>query len=234
MPFKMLLALCDTDTDANGTMSHQHQWHHEMPMEMAMVPHNQKSHVAPYVNCLDVMECSGIWQCWWHHVMLISVPMTWPEKPCCTSFQSSWLNKCNGATRNAIIITGFSCVAMAALDQKSCCISFQSLDIRNALMMPSASCDTDSSTSGITWLSCTSFQLSWPKEWHDVIFNIIGTMWCQHCCQWYDMNKESWFTSLWVLWAKTVMVPWQQHWHLSDMSRHCLDMSRYKKTCLVM
>ena len=34
MPFMMLLAWCDTDTDPIGIMWHQHQWNHMMPMSV--------------------------------------------------------------------------------------------------------------------------------------------------------------------------------------------------------
>ena len=43
LQFIMLLASCDTDTDPNGIMWHQHQWFHMVPMPLAVVSHSQKA-----------------------------------------------------------------------------------------------------------------------------------------------------------------------------------------------
>ena len=83
--------------------------------------------------------------------------------------------------------------------KKSYCSSFQSFDIRSVmvpLMMSSALCDSGTSASGITWPSCTSFQLFWPKEWNNIIFSAISTMYCQHWCQW-NHTEKSCCTSFW-------------------------------------
>ena len=110
------------------------------------------------------------------------------------------------------------------------------------LMMPPASCDTDTSANSIKGPSCTSLQLSLPKEWYDVIFNAIGTVWCQHWCCWHDMNKESCFASFWSLWPNkctgainnSIGIPKDMSRH-KDSSSHFVDTSRHfldVQTCL--
>ena len=54
MPFMMLLASCNTDTDPSGIMWHQHQWYHLMPMLVAVMSHGEKSHVTSNFDCLDL------------------------------------------------------------------------------------------------------------------------------------------------------------------------------------
>ena len=41
----MLYKLCDTD---------RCQWHYVMPMAMAIVSHDQKSHIAAHFDCFDI------------------------------------------------------------------------------------------------------------------------------------------------------------------------------------
>ena len=53
MPFLMLLASCDSDSDLNGIMQHQQWWHHMMQMPVAIVSHDQKSHVTSNFNSFD-------------------------------------------------------------------------------------------------------------------------------------------------------------------------------------
>ena len=45
MPFMILLASGDPYTDPNGIICHQHQWHHMMPMRVAIMSQGPKSHV---------------------------------------------------------------------------------------------------------------------------------------------------------------------------------------------
>ena len=43
MPFIMLLASSNTDTDPNGIMWHQHQLHHMMAVPVAIMSHDHKA-----------------------------------------------------------------------------------------------------------------------------------------------------------------------------------------------
>ena len=103
------------------------QWHHVMPM--AAVSHDQKSHVAPHFDYLDARNIVVLL------TMLMALydasisgnGMTWPEKSCCSSFQSSWPNKCKVAIDTDISI--YCCLCQCQwqhMTKKSCCSSFQS------------------------------------------------------------------------------------------------------------
>ena len=93
--------------DAVSIMWYWHwcQWYHEMSMSMAVVSPDQTSHVVPHFDYLDVRNA----------VVPLTVPVascdaisangiTWPERSYCSSFQSFWPNKCNGAIDNAMSI----------------------------------------------------------------------------------------------------------------------------------
>ena len=57
--------------------------------------------------------------------------------------------------------------------------------------MPSASCNADTGTNGITWprkSSYASFQLSWPKKCNSAIDDAVGIMWCWS--QWCHKTKR--------------------------------------------
>ena len=51
MPYMILLASFDTDTDSSGIMGHQYHWIHMMPV--VVVLYDQKSHVTSNFNCID-------------------------------------------------------------------------------------------------------------------------------------------------------------------------------------
>ena len=122
--------------DAVSIILHWHQLHHVTTPPMAACDANgngnyvtwPKGHAAPHFDCLDV----------WNVVVPLTMLMAscdaisansiaWPEKSCCTSFQSSWPKKCNGAIDNSINIT--CCLHQCQwqhMTKKSCYTSFQS------------------------------------------------------------------------------------------------------------
>ena len=86
--------------------------------------------------------------------------------------------------------------------------NFDHLDPQNALMplmMLLTSYNVDGSTNGViqqrSWC-CTSFQLSWHKEWSCVIDNTFGIMWHKDQYQWYQWLKKWCCTSFQWAWPK--------------------------------
>ena len=198
-------------------MWHWHwcQQHHVTPTSVALhdasgngnYVTDPKSHVALNFDCLDIRNIVvPLTKLMASYDAISANGMTWPENSCDTSCQSSLHNQCNGIINNAISITCCLCHCQwqwQFTTKRSCYTSFQSFWHKNGmlpLMKPSASCDTDTTANGITWPRCTSFQLFWGEEHSYVIFNAIGTMWCQFWHQWHHMYKESCFTSSWSVW----------------------------------
>ena len=71
---------------------------------------------------------------------------------------------------------------------------FGCLDLRNVmapLAMPSAPHDAYANANGITWpkISCSSFQLCWPKNCLGDIADAITIIWHWHQCNWYHTTK---------------------------------------------
>ena len=77
IPFMMLLVSCDTDNEPSGIMWQQHQWHHMMPIPVAIVSWDQKK-VISNVDCLDLsnsdIENPG------HHVMPTPLLRAWHDQ----------------------------------------------------------------------------------------------------------------------------------------------------------
>ena len=108
--------------------------------------------------------------------------------------------------------------------KKSCCISFQLSDSRNAmvsLMKMLASCYVNVKTNGVTCpqkLCWTSFQLSWSKECNDAIDNTVGIVWHQHWWQWCQWPKMSCCTSFDCHWSEVICTSfwlsliWRMQW----------------------
>ena len=177
MPFLMLLASHDTNSTPIGIIWHLHQWYNMIPMPVAIVSHNQKSHIKSNFDCLYLRSVMVKLR------MLMSLcdantsanGMTWQENPCCTSFQSSWHNKCMGAVDNATTIMCCLCQCQWQHMAKShVAPHFNHFDIRIGmvpLMMPSASYNTDTNANRP---HDTTFQLSWPEEWNYMLFNVIS------------------------------------------------------------
>ena len=99
-------------------------------------------------------------------VLTTVVSMAWHDQKSDVElpFQSSWSKKCKGAIDDAISITCCLCHFHWEHMTKNILqhYYFNHFDIRNAavpLMMPLAWMDTDTTANGITWPSCTSFQL---------------------------------------------------------------------------
>ena len=115
------------------------------------------------------------WQCCLHHLMLTPVPLvscdadtgtndiTWP-KGNVVPHQLSWPRECNGAIYYTVAITWQWChcchmmltlAPMVSHDEKDQISSHSNCpDIRNTmvpLMILSASCDANFTTSGVTW-----------------------------------------------------------------------------------
>ena len=73
-------------------------------MPVAMVSHDQKSHVTPHFDHPYPRN----------EMVLFTMPsvscdagandVTWPKKSCCTSFWSSWPRKCNNGMNNTVYI----------------------------------------------------------------------------------------------------------------------------------
>ena len=150
------------------------------------VSHDQKGHVAPHFNCLDlrnsvvslimlmvlhdqkvmlhlilIIFSYGMQWCYWrccqHHMMLIPVPVAWH-------------------------------------DQKShIAPHFCHLGVRKT-MIPLASSEPNSGTNGITWPRksfCTSLSLLGHKECNDAIDNAISFIWCWCWYLWCHMTEKS-------------------------------------------
>ena len=183
---------------------------------MTLVSHDPKIHVAPYFKPLYIRKA----------IMVLMTPLashdtstgtssiTWPKRSCCTSFLSSWPEKCNGAIDNALSIT---CWCQCHLQLMMTLVShdpkihvapyFKPLYIRKAIMVlmtPLASHDTSTGTSSITWPKrscCTSFLSSWPEKCNGAVDNALSITcwWCQ--CQWNHMTKQVCCTSLQLSWS---------------------------------
>ena len=111
-------------------------WQYMMLTPTPMAPHDQKNHVAPNFNSFGLRNAMvpltvpsvshdtntstmwhWHWQQWCHMI----------KKLCCTSFWLSWLNKCSGATDNAISIRWCWCWCQwHYMIKKVCCTSFES------------------------------------------------------------------------------------------------------------
>ena len=94
------MALCDTNI--SGMIGCQWQW---------QLCNMTKKVLLLLISCLDVRSVvlpltMLIASC---DANISANGMTWPEKSCCTSLQSSWPNKCNGAIDNAINTTCCLC-----------------------------------------------------------------------------------------------------------------------------
>ena len=89
----------------------QHSQWHLMPMLTPMASHDQKDHVAPCFSHLDLKSgkvplTELFASC---HTDTGTSGIAWPEQSCCTLFQSSWFNNCNGAIDKAVSITWCLC-----------------------------------------------------------------------------------------------------------------------------
>ena len=124
-------------------------WYHVLLMPMEL--HDQKSHIVPHFNHLDVRDA----------MMPLMVPsgspdanasangITWPKRSCCTSFHHLDLGN--------VIVPEASCDAYASANditwqRKSCYTSFQLSGQRNSvvlLTMLSASHDARAGASGV-------------------------------------------------------------------------------------
>ena len=129
-----------------------------MQMAMEIVSHDQKCHITPLFDCLDVRNVVVpltvlVASC---DANMSANVMIWLEKSGCTSFQSSWLNKCSGTIGNAISIT--------------CCLCQYQWQYMTRK----------------SW--CTSFQALWQMEWNDATDDVISIMWHWHQHQWHTMT----------------------------------------------
>ena len=185
-----------------------HWWclgHHVMLAQKAS--HDQKSHVASQVDCLDLMNV----------MMSLMIPLVSCDTNA-TASDTTW-SKCHLAPhfehldqRNIVVplmMPSVSCDADtdandATWPKSHVVPHFDHLDLRNVmlpLMMLSVSCDA--SANGFTWSDkscCTSFWLSWPKECNN---NTVGIMWCWCQHQWCHMTKKNQcYTSVQLSWPK--------------------------------
>ena len=150
-----------------------------MPMPLAIVSCNQKSHVTSKFDILDL----------WNVMVMLGMlaascddntsanAMAWQEMSCCISFLSSWPKAWNDAIE---LKWHWHWHQWTLHDHKGHLVChFDHLDIRNVMVlltMPSASCDADAGANGVTLPKrscCTSFYSSWPKECNGIINNAV-------------------------------------------------------------
>ena len=147
--------------------------------------HNQKSHVAPQFDCLDLGNTCCHWWCHWCH--LKPVPMASHEQKSHVTPHFSFLD-----LRTAMVPL-WKCQCDM---KRHVAPHFYCLDLSNAMLpltIPSVSHDADTSANYITcWKEscCTSFHLFWPKECNGAIYDAISIVWCWCWCQWHHMAKE--------------------------------------------
>ena len=153
--FMMMLTSCGTDTDANGIMWHHSQWHHMLPMPVANVSHDHKSHITSNFDYLDLRNvivtlriltalCDG---------NTSANGMSWQEKPCCTSFLSYWPKEC----RMPVASSDSHWHQWHYLTKRSFAPPFYHLDTKNVMVlltMSSASYAADASANGAMWPKC--------------------------------------------------------------------------------
>ena len=184
-------------------------------MTLALAPvvsRNQKSHVAPHLDCLDLRNakvwlimpsasnyakarasCITLWQCWcqWDH--MTEEVMQWCH------FQHYWCD---------VTLT----VALMVLHDQKCHVAphFNNLDVWNAvvlLTMPMVSLDAKASASVMAWSkrSCLiSLQSSWCKECN-------GGHWWHCCChQWHHMTKKVMLHLILII--STIGMQWCHWW----------------------
>ena len=97
---------------------------------------------------------------------------------CYSSFCLSWFKECKGSTDNTISTMCCWCQCQwHHMTKKSAAAHFSCLHLRNTLvilLMPSA-CDTDTSSTGITWPIYISFQSSLPKKCNGNILLLMAS-----------------------------------------------------------
>ena len=163
--------------------------------------HNQKSHVAPHFDHLDLMNA----------MVLFTMPSAWHDVDTsvnCISWSMLHLV--------LIILTlqmQWSCwqchwyhlTPMLMWSKSHAALCFNCLDLTKAMVLLttlSMSCVGNADVNGTALQNsscCTSLQLSWPYECSDAIDNAIGITWWQCWYEWYHMMKEVMLHLIWII-----------------------------------
>ena len=174
-----------------------------MPGLVPMVSHDQKSHDAPYFNCLDLRNtmvwCMGLSTSHdgdtnavaLHDTNTNASGIMWCQGWC----QWYHMTKSHVAShfnchylRNAMVpfVMHWHHVMQAPVPMLHLVLIIFTKNAVVSLMMPLASHNADASANSVKWLKiscCILFQSSCPNKCIGVIDDVISVMWCQ---QWYD------------------------------------------------
>ena len=143
-----------------------HHQHYVIPMAMLMALHDQRGHVAPHFNCLDLRNS----------ILLVKMPLascdtdadtnsiTWPKKSFCISDWLSEYKECNGTIANTVSIMWCWCWYQWHHITTKVILAphFNDLDLLNAVVPMNDATD-------IMWCWC-------QYKWHHIKSNICSNI----------------------------------------------------------